>query len=316
MRFGWTKYLFRCRYQNANARLNQQERWVYKITRYVYYKSGKESWAVAEWPLYVQRSIIAYDRGNIENREATVVTEKPLTVFLNHNELATLICSPGGLQELTVGFLLSEGLIQQHSDIADIRCREEDGLLWIETTQPVVQTDNFLRRHIASCCGKGRAGLYFINDARQLQAVVSNWQIKVEDLLRLMSILEEKADSFRLTGGVHSAALADESGIIVHYEDIGRHNAVDKVLGYAFLNQISTHDKCLLLSGRIASEILIKAARASIPVVLSRAAPTELTLELAEELEMCVVGFARSERLNIYTHPEKVLINRLGSNLK
>lgn len=249
------------------------------------------------------------DGENIEKKEVSIVTEKPLTVFLNHNELATLICSPGGLKELTVGFLLSEGLLQARSQIEDIRLREEDGLLWIETYEPIAQTDNFLRRHIASCCGKGRAGLYFINDARQLQPVKSDWRLPFKQIQVLMAELEQKADSFRLTGGVHSAALADESGIIVHYEDIGRHNAVDKVLGYAFLNDLPTSNKCLLLSGRVASEILIKAARGNIPVILSRAAPTELTLELAEELELCVVGFARGKRFSIYTHPEKILMD-------
>jgi FdhD protein len=262
------------------------------------------------WPLYVPRKALTYDKGIVaENREVNVVTEKPLTVFLNHNELATLICSPGGLQELTVGFLLSEGILKEPSDIEDIRLREDDGLLWIETTQPVSQTDNFLRRHIASCCGKGRAGLYFINDARQLQKVKSDWRLPVKQIISLMAELEERAESFRITGGVHSAALADESGIIVHYEDIGRHNAVDKVLGYAFLNDISPHNKCLLLSGRVASEILIKAARGNIPIILSRAAPTELTLELAEELDLCVVGFARGERLTVYTHLEKIILD-------
>lgn len=261
------------------------------------------------WPLYEKREIISYNRGSIENREAAVVTEKPLTVFLNHNELATLICSPGGLKELTVGFLLSEGLLQEPSQIEDIRLREDDGFLWIETFEPVAQTDNFLRRHIASCCGKGRAGLYFINDARQLQPVVSDWRLPVKQIILLMEELEKRADTFRLTGGVHSAALADESGIIIHYEDIGRHNAVDKVLGYAFLNEIYPGNKCLLLSGRVASEILIKAARGNIPIILSRAAPTELTLELAEELGLCVVGFARGEKFSIYTHAEKIILD-------
>ena len=92
------------------------------------------------------------------------------------------------------------------------------------------------------------------------------------------------------------------------YEDIGRHNAVDKVLGYAFLNNISTSDKCLLISGRVASEILIKAARANIPLLLSRSAPTGLTIELAEEMNIAMVGFARGQRFSIYSHPEKVLM--------
>lgn len=257
--------------------------------------------------LYTKREIAAYDSGILENREAKVVMEKPLTVFLNHNELATMICSPSGQKELATGFLLSEGIIKERADIEDIRLREEDGLLWIETREPVVQTDSFLRRHIASCCGKGRAGLYFINDARDLQPVASNWAIKVDKLLELIQRLDEDSHTFHQTGGVHSAALADETRLMVQYEDIGRHNAVDKVLGWALLNGISTRDKCLLLSGRIASEILIKAARSHVPVVLSRSAPTELTVELAEELKICVVGFARGEKLNVYTHPERVL---------
>ncbi len=259
--------------------------------------------------LYVEHGILNYDKGIVENKKAAVVAEKPLTIFLNHNELATLICSPSGLEELTVGFLLSEGLIHKRSDVIDIRCHEEEGLIWIETNTPINQTDNFLRRHIASCCGKGRAGLYFINDAKQLRPVVSDWRLGVELIINLMAEMEKKSDSFRLTGGIHSASLADESGLIAYYEDIGRHNAVDKVLGYAFLNEISPNKKCLLLSGRVASEILIKAVRSGIAIILSRAAPTDLTLELADELGICVVGFARGQKLNVYTHNEKIIID-------
>lgn len=256
--------------------------------------------------LYTEQPMIAYRAGNTEQRTAPVVKEKPLTVFLNHNELSTLICSPGAYEELAVGFLLSEGILHHLDDIQDIRCRADQGLLWIETKEPVATTDNFLRRHMASCCGKGRAGLYFINDARQLQAVTSDLRIDIAAVLGSMSKFEEKAESFRLTGGLHSAALADQHIMTAHYEDIGRHNAVDKVLGFALLKRIDTSSKCLLLSGRIASEILIKAARSNVPLIISRSAPTELTLELAEELNITVIGFARGGNLNLYTHPERV----------
>ena len=258
--------------------------------------------------IYTKREITVYKSGQNAIFEDQVVLEKPLTLFLNHVELATMICSPGGYEELGIGFLISEGIVHKRSDITLITCREEEGLLWIETSIPTPQTNNFLRRHMASCCGKGRAGLYFINDFRQLQAVQSNTQFSAEQLLGFMNALENKSDVFHLTGGVHGAALADHSGLLFMFEDIGRHNAVDKVLGKAFLNEINTSDKCLLLSGRIASEILIKAARSNIAFILSRSAPTELTIELAEELEIAVVGFARGDHLNIYSHPEKVIM--------
>jgi len=254
------------------------------------------------------REITVYNHGNIEYIEDAVVQETPLTLFLNHVELATMICSPGGYKELGVGFLLTEGLVQNSSDILEISCREEDGLLWIETSSPVPQTSNFLRRHIASCCGKSRAGLYFINDARQLKPIQSNASFTAAHLLKMINQLEDKSLTFQRTGGVHSAALADSTGMLCMYEDIGRHNAVDKVLGHALLNGISTDDKCLLLSGRIASEILIKAARANIPLVLSRSAPTGLTIELADEMNITVVGFARGQRFSIYSHQEKVIL--------
>lgn len=259
-------------------------------------------------PIYKKREITVYRNMGVQFLEDFVVEENPLTLFLNHTELATMICSPGGYDELGVGFLFSEGLLQEPSEILTISCREEEGLLWIETSRQIPQTGNFLRRHIASCCGKSRAGLYFINDARQLKPVQSEAKFRADHLLEMIKRLEELAVTFQLTGGVHSAALGDQSGILARYEDIGRHNAVDRVLGHIFLNQIHTNDKFLMLSGRIASEILIKAARASIPLVLSRSAPTGLTIDLAEEMNIAVVGFARGQQLSIYSHPEKIIM--------
>lgn len=256
--------------------------------------------------MYESREITVYIEGAIKRVNAPLVYEVPITIFLNNKELITMICSPGSHQELAAGFLLCEGLVQKRSDIKDIIWNEPDGLLSVQTTSPTPQTDNFLRRHIASCCGKGRAGLYFVNDANQLRPVQSACQFNASHLLDLIRLLDEKSDTFRLTGGVHSAALASSTGLLARYEDIGRHNAVDKVLGYALLNEIDTSDKCLVLSGRVASEILIKAARGGIPLVLSRSAPTVLTVEMAEDLGITVVGFARGQRFNVYTHLARV----------
>ena len=244
--------------------------------------------------LYRERNVKMYDRGETQSISALVVVEIPVTVYVNDTELATLICSPGGHKELAVGFLLSEGLLRDYTDIKNI------------TTAPVPQLENFLRRQIASCCGKGRAALYYINDARKLKPVQSAHIFEAAHLLHLIGLLEEKSSTFRKTGGVHSAALADSKGMLVMHEDIGRHNAVDRVLGHAFLNRIDPGDKCLLLSGRISSEILIKAAHFGIPVVVSRSAPTFLAVELADEFNISLVGFARGERLTVYSHLEKV----------
>lgn len=257
-------------------------------------------------PLYRQRAVKTYNRGNVQTSSEPIVLEIPVTVYVNDTELATLICSPGGYRELAVGFLLSEGMLSDLSDIKDITFNEQDGLLWVETAEPAPQMENFLRRQIASCCGKGRAALYYVNDARKLKPVQSSCVFAAGHLLKLIGLLEERSTTFHKTGGVHSAALGDNQGMLVMHEDIGRHNAVDKVMGHLFLNRLDPADKCLLLSGRISSEILIKAAHNGIPVIVSRSAPTFLAVELADEFNITLVGFARGERLTVYSHMDRV----------
>ena len=123
-----------------------------------------------------------------------------------------------------------------------------------------------------------------------------------------MKELQLRAELFRLTGGLHSAALCSAEKILYFCEDIGRHNAVDKLVGLCLKHEISLTDKVLVSSGRISSEILVKAAKLGIPILISRAAPTSLSIELAESLGITLIGFVRGRRCNIYTHQERVLV--------
>ncbi len=240
--------------------------------------------------------------------EAFLVEEVPLTIFLNDQELVTLICSPNNQKELAVGFLLSEGMIQHHRDIQTITLRPEDGLVWIQTITTIPQTENFLRRNLTSCCGKGRASLYYVNDASDLEPVQATTTFSAATLLSFMAMLNQSSQTFQCTGGVHSAGLGRQKELLITYEDIGRHNAVDKILGYMLLHQIQADSTCLLLTGRISSEILIKAARAGIPMLVSRSAPTDLAVSLAQELHITLVGFARGNTCNIYSHQERIML--------
>ncbi|MGQ9557734.1 MAG: formate dehydrogenase accessory sulfurtransferase FdhD [Desulfurispora sp.] len=255
-----------------------------------------------------EQPIHRYQDGHITPTGDLLVREVPLTLFLNDSELATLVCSPGAWRELAAGFLLSEGLIHSADDIAEITLREDEGLLWVQTARPVPQVENFLRRQLASCCGKGRTGLYFVNDAAQLQPIRSPARFAAADILTVARQLEERARLFRDTGGVHSAALAAGGRLVVMYEDIGRHNAVDKVLGHCLWQRLPVQDGALVLSGRVSSEILIKAVRAGLPAVISRAAPTALAVDLAHDFQVCLIGFARGERFNVYSGQERVLL--------
>ena len=122
----------------------------------------------------------------------------------------------------------------------------------------------------------------------------------------LFHLYQKRSDLYNLTGCIHSAAITDGEHILVCAEDIGRHNAVDKVVGYCVLESISLDDKVILVSGRLSSEMATKCARWDIPIVVSRAAPTARAIDIAEKQGITMVGFMRGTRMNIYTHPERI----------
>ena len=260
------------------------------------------------YSIYEDRELFIYrDGGKKETARHPIVREAPLTIMLNGEELATLLCSPHSLELLAVGFLVSEGILQSRDDLKDVSCRPEQGVVWVDTADDATRLDGFLKRNFASCCGKGRPSLHFLNDHKLPQPVAHMTRFAAKDLLGWATLLDEEAKTFRLTGGVHEAALAHGEGFVAYYEDIGRHNALDRILGYTFLNDVDTSDKAVILSSRISSGILTKVARIGAPVVVSRAAPTCLSIDLAEQLGITLVGFARGKSLNVYTHPGRII---------
>ena len=257
--------------------------------------------------IFEKRSIIRFSGSTSENKGDFVVNETPLTIMLNKQELATIVCSPYAQKELVVGFLAGEGLIKKYSDITDYFHREKQEVVWVETEDSDKAKENIMGRNFGSCCGKSRPTLYFRNDSEQLRPLYGNARFSASELQELIRQLDDGSDTFRMTGGVHSAALADNERILIKYEDIGRHNALDRVLGHTIINGIATEDKAVLLSGRISSEMLIKAARIGTPVIVSRSAPTGLAIDLAEELNITTVGFVRGNSMNVYSHPERIV---------
>jgi FdhD protein len=116
-----------------------------------------------------------------------------------------------------------------------------------------------------------------------------------------MKAFHKRSLGYRETGGVHSAALAEKDNILIVREDIGRHNTVDKILGYAMLNSINLSDKVILISGRISSEIVLKTIKTKIPMIVSRSAPTDQAVEHARDSNITLIGFVRGQRMNVYS---------------
>ncbi len=213
----------------------------------------------------------------------SVVMELPLTVTLNNREVVTLLCSPTDLEYLAVGFLFSEGLIETKDDIKGIKVDGEAGVVRVEA------------KEVSSSYTPAQA------------KVESDIKVSAAEVFKLVGEFARRSTVFEETGGVHSAALCDAKSILVFSEDIGRHNAIDKVFGECLLKDIPTAGYLVITSGRVSSEILLKVAKRDVPLLVSKAAPTNMGVKLAGDLGVTLIGFARGEKMNIYTNEQRVV---------
>ncbi|CAH0168302.1 Sulfurtransferase FdhD [Peribacillus sp. Bi96] len=259
-------------------------------------------------PAVEKREILRFTNGHIENAEDIIVTEFPVTVKINEQEFVTMVCTPEYIQDMVIGYLASEGIIRKYEEIKDIWVQEKEGYVHVKIDKLNPYYQNFQnKRYITSCCGMSRQGFVFVNDALTAKKM-NKIRVKLtpDDCFRLMNNLQISATIFQDTGGVHNASLCDLNGFMLSRMDIGRHNALDKIYGYCLKNDISIGNKIIVFSGRISSEILLKVAKIGCEVVLSKSAPTELALQLAEELGITTVGFIRNQSMNIYTCVERI----------
>lgn len=239
-----------------------------------------------------------------ETAEDIIVREFPLTIMLNGQELVTLLCSPADLKYLAIGFLYSEGLLRSKEDIKRVVVDEGKGVVRVETKAELSDTNEVFRRLITSGCGRG-ASFYSAADTG-LEKVESSLTVSSTVIFELMKTFQHRSLIFRTTGGVHSAALCDNRNIVIFSEDIGRHNAIDKIFGQCLDRNISTNDRIILTSGRVSSEIIVKVARRQVPLLVSKSAPTSSGVKLAQELGITLIGFVRGTRMNVYTHDQRV----------
>lgn len=252
------------------------------------------------------RHIVKYRMMKGAEAEDDVAVEYPLTIVLNGEEWATVVCTPSDLEEMVLGLLAAEGIVRFPGQIQSLTIDEPGGFAYVETVQrqPVPKGD-VMKRFIGSCCGKSRH-IYFLNDAKTAKTVTTSLHIPAEDCFRFMDRLHEMSASFRQTGGVHNAALCSPTDVVVARTDIGRHNALDKIYGYCVKHRIPVDDKLIVFSGRVSSEVLLKISKIGVGILLSKSAPTDLAIDLADELNVTVVGFIRGNSFNVYTHPHRI----------
>jgi len=232
--------------------------------------------------------------GRFQEVKAEVVREQPLTVYVNGERFLTLLCSPFDLEPLILGYLWMEKVIAGLDEVTGLSVSEVDGRADVTLTRPVTLPTE---RILTSGCG---GGITFRIDPRLFPRVRSTLKVKPEALAARLHDLLRDARHYHASRGIHGAALADADRVLLVAEDVGRHNAVDKLKGLALLRGLPTDDRILLSTGRVSSEMLLKAARMGVPLIASRTSPTEMAVALAEQLGITVVGYVRGDGLNLY----------------
>ncbi|WP_425827644.1 formate dehydrogenase accessory sulfurtransferase FdhD [Streptomyces fractus] len=269
-----------------------------------------------------RRKVIRIRDGQVSTRPDTLVAEEPLEIRLNGKPLAITMRTPGDDFPLAAGFLVSEGVLATADDLQNIvYCAgaTEDGsntynVVDVRTTPGVELPDITLERNVytTSSCGLcGKASLDAVRTtARFPIADTPPVRITPELLASLPDRLREAQRVFDRTGGLHAAALFDEEGRLVDIrEDVGRHNAVDKLVGRALQNgQLPLSRSILMVSGRASFELAQKAVMAGIPMLAAVSAPSSLAVDLAAETGLTLVGFLRGSSMNVYAGEDRIAL--------
>jgi FdhD protein len=249
---------------------------------------------------------LIFQNGHMLSSEIRLIREMPLTIYVDGEELVTLLCTGQYPEDLAVGFLRSEGILDTWDEVSSLMVDEGAGAVWVGLKKRrKLRQDLLHRRTLGAGCG--RASLYFQPlDGLQIKQVGSGPRVSPEGLVELMHQMSTQGKLYREARATHAAALASCEKLLVFREDIGRHNAVDMIVGHALRQRIPLEDKLLLTTGRASSEIVLKAARVGIPLVASRSAATALGVALAEEVGMTLVGSVRGGKLTVYCRPERL----------
>jgi FdhD protein len=262
----------------------------------------------------VSARLLHWEVGTKPKRQSdTLVREEPLEIRVRGKSVAVTMRTPGHDRELAAGFLLSEGIIHHRDEIVEIApCLESDSPE--NTTNvflaPSVEIDFArLTRYVFASSSCGLCGKASIESVHQhFSPIESNPRVAAPKLVALPNRMRTAQQTFSQTGGLHAAAIFDLTGnLLVLREDVGRHNAVDKVLGWGFLqNKLPFDAHVLLVSGRASFEIVQKALSVRIPIIAAVSAPSSLAVEFAQASNQTLVGFLRGKSFNVYTHPERI----------
>jgi len=259
--------------------------------------------------LFDEMEIVRYSRKDgLEKVEDPVVRETSLRIFVNDREIVVLQSLLHDVKELALGFLFTECVLRDPSAVKEIKIKDGLHVVTVITDVEIPSSSVPTIRSVTSGCG---AGVSFVDpmQSKLFKKLESSETMKAETIILLMRQLLKASKLFRETGGVHTAALSDGEKLVYIADDIGRHNCIDKIVGWLLLNRDSKFTKKIMLSsGRLSSDIVAKSVRGGVEFLISHSAPTRGAVQLAREFGITLVGFTRGDRFNIYSNEERIII--------
>lgn len=243
-----------------------------------------------------------YEFKKWERHDAETIVETPVSLTVNGRVWLTFMCTPVHLEELALGFLYNEGIIDSMDEVEDVRLCEHGDNVDVWLNRSVEQPESWRR---TSGCTGGVTAVDLLAKP-DVHFGGNRLEVQPEAVVDLVEQLFESQSLYRETGGVHTSALSDGERIVVSAEDIGRHNTLDKIAGLCLRRGLFPATRILITTGRISSEMLQKAARMEAPVLISRTSPSSLSIEMAERYGITLIGYARRHRFNVYSNARRV----------
>ena len=244
----------------------------------------------------------------VEELEDYVAVESPVNIYINNRHFVTIFASPQLLKELAIGHLISEGVINNIEEISEISIRNTNVLVTLKSSDIDLEEFKLFRMITTECTSLSN----YVETLKTMSDLKIDSKLSVEPskILEMMNKMNKMSKIYRKTGGTHVAALFNKDAELLHLaEDVGRHSAIDKVIGLALMNNCDLGNSILTNSGRITASMVFKAARTGIPIIASLSAPINSGLIAAEKIGITLVCFVRGHRMNIYTYPQRILLS-------
>jgi len=244
-----------------------------------------------------------------EKTESKVAGELPLTIKINNTEIITLMTLGTKPEELTLGYLRNQGIIEDINDIISIDVRWDIGVSDVRTKHKDINkiTDKLKNKTVTTGCGQGT--IFGSILTKLYDEVLPNIEIKRSEIFNLLAKITKYNDIYKEAGAVHGCALCNNEGVIEFVEDVGRHNAADTLSGIMWLNEIKGKNIIFYTTGRLTSEIIMKVKHMSIPIVISRSGVTNMGIELAKDLNVTMIARTKQRSFLIYNNKNNIIFD-------